>query len=60
MPLKQDVNRLRTDILDLAKLPEISDEEKERLKAAGVLDKDKSLSEPWVLPPRDTGTATIW
>jgi len=54
VPLKQDVNRLRTDILDLAKLPEISDEEKERLKAAGVLDKDKSLSEPWVLPPRDT------
>ena len=34
VPLKQDVNRMRTDLLDLEKLPEISDEERDRLKTA--------------------------
>ena len=28
VPLKQDVNRMRTDLLDLEKLPEITDEER--------------------------------
>ena len=42
VPLKQDINRMRTDILDLEKLPEISEEEKDRLKTAGVFEKDKS------------------
>ena len=45
---------MRTDILDLEKLPEISEEERDRLKTAGVLEKDKSLSEPWPMPPRET------
>ena len=54
VPLKQDINRMRTDILDLEKLPEISEEEKDRLKTAGVLEKDKSLSEPWPMPTRET------
>jgi len=54
VPLKQDVNRMRTDLLDLEKLPEISDEEKDRLKTAGVLEKDKSLSEPWPMPVRES------
>ena len=54
VPLKQDINRMRTDILDLEKLPEISEEERDRLKTAGVLEKDKSLSEPWPMPPRET------
>jgi hypothetical protein len=31
--------------LDLDKLPDISDEDRDRLKAAGVLDKDKSLAD---------------
>jgi len=53
VPLKQDVNRMRTDLLDLEKLPEISDEERDRLKTAGVLEKDKSLVEPWPHPPRE-------
>jgi len=53
VPLKQDVNRMRTDLLDLDKLPEISDEERDRLKTAGVLEKDKSLVEPWPMPPRE-------
>ena len=98
VPLKQDINRMRTDLLELEKLPEISDEERDRLKVelqtnfredftitekaptrafswlkvhtsaftfktllsrhfatqgVGVLEKDKSLSEPWPLPPRD-------
>ena len=30
VPLKQDVNRMWTDLLDLEKLPEISDEERDR------------------------------
>ena len=30
---------MRTDLLDLDKLPDIPDEEKDRLKSAGVLDK---------------------
>jgi len=54
VPLKQDVNRMRTDLLDLEKLPEISDEEKDRLKSAGVLEKDKSLSDPWPMPIRES------
>lgn len=54
VPLKQDVNRMRTDLLDLEKLPEISDEEKDRLKTAGVLEKDKSLSDPWPMPIRES------
>ena len=45
---------MRTDLLDLEKLPEISDEEKDRLKTAGVLEKDKSLSEPWPMPVRES------
>merc|ERR1711963_243787 len=53
VPLKQDVNRMRTDLLDLEKLPEISDEERDRLKTAGGLEKDKSLVEPWPHPPRE-------
>ena len=32
VPLKQDINRMRTDLLELEKLPEISDEERDRLK----------------------------
>jgi len=53
VPLKQDINRMRTDLLDLEKLPEISEEERDRFKTAGVLEKDKSLSEPWPMPVRD-------
>ena len=53
VPLKQDINRMRTDILDLEKLPEISEDERDRLKTAGVLEKDKSLSDPWPMPPRE-------
>jgi len=53
VPLKQDVNRMRTDLLDLEKLPDISDDEKDRLKSAGVLEKDKSLNDPWPTPMRD-------
>ena len=45
---------MRTDLLDLDKLPEISDEERDRLKTAGVLEKDKSLVEPWPMPPRES------
>jgi hypothetical protein len=51
VPLKQDINRMRTDLLDLDKLPDISDEDKDRLKAAGVLDKDKSLTDVLHPPP---------
>jgi len=54
VPLKQDVNRMRTELLELEKLPEISDEEKDRLKSVGVLEKDKSLSEPWPMPVRES------
>jgi len=53
VPLVQDVNRMRTDLLDLDKLPDIPDEEKDRLKSAGVLDKDKSFTDPWPKPMRD-------
>ena len=45
MPLKHEINRLRTDLLDLDRLPDIADEDRDRLKAAGVLDKDKSLTD---------------
>ena len=48
---------MRTDLLELEKLPEISDEEKDRLKSAGVLEKDKSLSDPWPMPMRDADKA---
>ena len=44
---------MRTDLLDLDKLPDIPDEEKDRLRSAGVLEKDKSLSEPWPKPLRE-------
>ena len=54
VPLKQDINRMRTELLDLEKLPEISDDEKERFKTAGILEKDKSLNEPWPMPVRET------
>ena len=43
---------MRTDLLDLEKLPEISDEVRDRLKNAGVLEKEKSLHDPWPMPPR--------
>ena len=45
---------MRTELLELEKLPEISDEEKDRLKSVGVLEKDKSLSEPWPMPVRES------
>ena len=44
---------MRTDLLDLEKLPEISDEVRDRLKNAGVLEKEKSLHDPWPMPPRE-------
>jgi hypothetical protein len=48
---------MRTDLLDLDRLPDIPEEEKDRLKAAGILEKDKSLNDPWPKPlhrdPRD-------
>ena len=44
-------------MLELEKLPEISDEEKDRLKSAGVLEKDKSLSDPWPMPMREADKA---
>ena len=54
VPLSQDVNRMRTDLLDLEKLPDIPEDEKDRLKSAGILDKDKYFSDPWPKPMRDT------
>eukprot|EP00088_Acartia_fossae_P010121 TRINITY_DN14983_c0_g2_i1.p1 TRINITY_DN14983_c0_g2~~TRINITY_DN14983_c0_g2_i1.p1 ORF type:complete len:231 (-),score=73.53 TRINITY_DN14983_c0_g2_i1:87-686(-) len=56
VPLVQDVNRMRVELLDLDKLPDIPDEEKDRLRTAGILDKDKSLNDPWPKPLRDPGT----
>ena len=44
---------MRTDLLDLDKLPDLPDDEKDRLKSAGILEKDKSLSDPWPKPLRD-------
>merc|ERR1712183_59803 len=37
VPLVQDVNRMRIEPLDLEKLPDIPDQDKERLRTAGVL-----------------------
>ena len=51
IPLKQDVNRMRTELLDLDKLPDLPDDDKDRLIAAGILDKTKSLTDPWPVPP---------
>ena len=46
---------MRVDLLELDKLPDIPEEEKDRLQAAGILDKNKSLSDPWPKPMRDPG-----
>lgn len=51
IPLKQDVNRMRTDLLDLEKLPDLPDDDKDRLISSGILDKSKSLNDPWPMPP---------
>merc|ERR1712079_137724 len=59
VPLKQDINRMRTDLLELEKLPEISEEERDRLKSAGVLEKDKSLSDPWPMPVRESDKSLL-
>lgn len=48
-PLKHDVDLMRTELLGLEKLPEISPEEKNRLNSAGLLDKPKphlSITDP--------------
>ena len=50
---------MRTDLLELEKLPEISEEERDRLKSAGVLEKDKSLSDPWPMPVRESDKSLL-
>ena len=40
-PLKHDVDLMRTELLGLDKLPELPQEDRERLGAAGLLDKPK-------------------
>ena len=52
VPLKQDVSHMQTDLLYLEKVPEISDEKKDKLKSAGILEKDKSLADPRPMPQR--------
>lgn len=54
-PLKHDVDLMRTELLGLEKLPELSPADKERLGAAGLLDKPKPMSltdphHPWHHP----------
>ena len=40
-PLKHDVDLMRTELLGLEKLPELPQEDKDRLGAVGILDKPK-------------------
>ena len=42
-PLKHEVDLMRTELLGLEKLPELANEEKERLTAVGILEKPKSI-----------------
>ena len=44
-PLKQDVDLMRTELLGLERLPELSNEEKEKLSALGILEKPKPMLE---------------
>ena len=45
-PLKHEVDLMRTELLGLEKLPELANEEKERLTAVGILEKPKILETP--------------
>merc|ERR1712062_920634 len=42
-PLKHEVDLMRTELLGLEKLPELANEEKERLSTIGILEKPKSI-----------------
>ena len=44
-PLKHEVDLMRTELLGLEKLPELANDEKERLSTVGILEKPKSLME---------------
>lgn len=44
-PLKHEVDLMRTELLGLEKLPELANDEKERLGSLGILDKPKNLME---------------
>lgn len=44
-PLKHEVDLMRTELLGLEKLPELANEEKERLTGLGILEKPKSILE---------------
>ena len=42
-PLKHEVDLMRTELLGLEKLPDLGNEEKERLSTIGILEKPKSI-----------------
>ena len=44
-PLKQEVDLMRTELLGLERLPELANEEKEKLSALGILEKPKPMLE---------------
>ncbi len=44
-PLKHEVDLMRTELLGLEKLPELANEEKDRLSALGILEKPKPMLE---------------
>ena len=63
VPLKQDINRMRTDLLELEKLPEISDEERDRLKVElqtnfredfTITEKAPTMAFSWLRAPTST------
>jgi hypothetical protein len=42
-PLKHEVDLMRTELLGLEKLPELANDEKERLGTIGILEKPKTM-----------------
>ena len=51
-PLKHDVDLMRTELLGLEKLPDLPNEDKEKMAAIGVMDKPKFGSAAGVWPQK--------
>ncbi len=50
-PLKHEVDLMRTELLGLEKLPDLPNEDKERLSNIGILEKPKGMMEGGSAPP---------
>ena len=53
-PLKHDVDLMRTELLGLEKLPDLPNEDKEKMAAIGVMDKPKFGSAAGLWPQKET------